>query len=479
MSNTPLFQALIKYVQAGVLPFDVPGHKRNPLDGLLEEFMNYRLVDLDVSSAKPIDFLGNPSGPLREAMSLMAKEFSAGEAFFLVNGTTSGVQSMILSQIGPKEKILLPRNLHKSAMNALILSGAQPIYIYPEFDQELGVSHGVSKDVVKQAIGENKDAKSIFLINPTYYGATSDLEEIVGMAHKNSLTVMVDEAHGGHFYFHQDLPLGAMEIGCDLSSVSLHKTGGSLTQSSILLAHKKRIDINKIASTIDLMQTTSPSYLLLASLDVAREVLATRGEEIFTQVISLADYGRQEIRKIKGYQVLGQEDIGRPGIFNLDLSKLTIKVSDLGLTGMQVYDLLRDEYKIQVEVGEIHTILALVSMGDSKESLDHLVAALKDIKAKYSVKRVIKTSFLDTRPQMILSPREAFYTKTRAVLLKDAVGEISGESVMAYPPGIPIVAPGEKLTKEIVEYLEFMKREDGFLTGSEDPKLEYIYILGG
>lgn len=478
MKKMPLYEALKAYINKNTIHFDVPGHKRYPKENILKEFMEHSMLELDVSSAKPVDSIGNPQGPIKDASQLMARAFFSDTAFFMVNGTTSGVQNMITASVKPRDKIILPRNIHKSAMNALILSGAEPIYMEPVIDEELGVSHGVTMETVKNTIYHNKDAKSILIINPTYYGVTSDLEGITRVAHDNDMTVLCDEAHGGHFYFNKSFPVGGMEIGADMSAVSLHKTCGSLTQSSVLLCHKKYLDISKVKKMVDLTQTTSPSYLLLSSLDVARYLLEEKGEELLEEALQLANYSRQKINEIGGYYVIGKEVVGKTGIFNIDETKLSIHVSNIGLTGIEVYDLLRGEYNIQVEIGEVHTIMAIVSIGDKKEWLDTLIFALKDIKERFATSKKIKSAFLFSRPQMVVTPREAFYANKKAIPLKDSMGEVSGESVMAYPPGIPIVAPGEKITMEIINHIEFLKNQDCILTGLEDPKIEYIYILG-
>lgn len=474
----PILGALKKYIETKRTYFDVPGHKRNPKNKVQKDFFNYKIGQLDVSSAKDLDLIGTPTGIIKEASRLMARAFYSEDAYMMLNGTTSGVQNMILSILKPGDKIILPRNIHKSAMNALILSGAIPVYVAPVIDSSLGVAHGVTIEDIKNTILNNRDAKAVLIINPTYYGATSDLIEISNIVHENHMLLLTDEAHGAHFYFNDRLPIGSMTIGTDLSAISLHKTGGSLTQSSILLSHRRNIDYYQMMKTIDLMQTTSPSYLLLASLDVSRYVLETEGSKLLDEAIEIAQYGRKKINEIAGYYVIGSELIGRPGIFDLDLTKLSIKVSGIGLTGIEVYDILRDEYNIQVELGDIHTIMAIVSIGDTMEMTNSLIAALKSIKEKYFKNKKFKTDFLCSRPIMVVTPREAYYSNKKMVLLKDSIEEISGESVMAYPPGIPIVAPGEKITKEVIEYIQFLQNQDCILTGSDDPTLENIQILG-
>ncbi len=476
--DLPLYSALKKYIQTNRTHFDVPGHKRNPKNLLQKEFFDFKLQELDVSSAKDLDLIGTPKGVIKDASRLMARAFSAGDAYMMLNGTTSGVQNMILSTIKPGEKIILPRNIHKSAINALILSGAVPVYIEPVIDIDFGVAHGVTTEDIKHAISNNRDAKAVLIINPTYYGATSDLIEIANLAHENHMLLLTDEAHGAHFYFNKNLPIGSMTIGADMSAVSLHKTGGSLTQSSIVLSHRRNIDFYHVMKTIDLTQTTSPSYLLLASLDVARYVLEHDGSKLLDDALYIAEYGRKKVNEIDGYYAIGQEIKGNPGVFDIDLSKLSIKVSGIGLTGIEVYDILRDKYNIQVELGDIHTIMAVVSIGDTMEMMDRLIFALKDIKIKYATNKKFTTDFLYSRPIMVVTPREAYYSNKRMVSLDEAVGEISGESVMAYPPGIPIVAPGEKITKEVVAYIEFLKKQDCILTGTDDPTIDTIQVLG-
>lgn len=478
MRRMPLYDALLKYVAQGRVHFDVPGHKRNPKTALFRDYMDKRLIDLDVSSAKDLDLIGTPTGVIREASRLMAKAFSTEDAYLMVNGTTAGVQNMILSAVKPGDKLILPRNVHKSAINALILSGAIPVYMEPVIDSTLGIAQGVTTETVRDTMEKNRDAKAILLIHPTYYGATSDLVEIINLARQYGMLVLCDEAHGSHFYFNRKLPIGAMTVGADLSAISLHKTGGSLTQSSVLLAHRRHLDTREVERTIELTQTTSPSYLLLSSLDVARAYLEEDGERLLDEALTLAEDARRRINGLGGYYAIGRELIGSPGVFDLDLTKLTVKVSELGLTGIEVYDILRDEYDIQVELGDVHTFMAVISLGDREENINRLVEALADIKKRYSKDKPVVTDFLMSRPVMVVPPRDAYYAPKRRVLLEDAVGEIAGESVMVYPPGIPIVAPGEKITLDVMNHISFLRTQDCILTGTEDPAIETILVLG-
>lgn len=478
-AETPLFDAMVAYHRRNVVPFDVPGHKHGAGLPDYQQLFGSTMLELDVNSMRCLDNLCSPIGVIKEAEDLAADAYGADGAFFLVNGTTIGVQAMILSAVRPGEKILLPRNAHKSAVMSLILSGARPVYIQPEIDEDLGIAMGVSLGAVARAVEQNPDAKAIFLMNPTYYGATSDIKTIAAMAHARNMLVLVDEAHGAHMHFHPDLPECAMSQGADLCAVSLHKTGGSLTQSSILLLREERITYKAVKTTINLMQTTSASYLLMGSLDVARKQLALHGEEILDKAIRLCRMARERINAVPGLYAFSHELTGKPGVYRFDETKLGINVRGLGLSGFEVYDLLVDEYNIQVELGDMYNVLAIVSVGDTEESIEKLCDALEDIAEKHRMAEPLKlkTNAL-YNPPLIITPREAHYSEKRAVPLEKAVGEISGETIMPYPPGIPLITPGEKFTQEIVEYIQWLKEEETQLQGAEDPEVNFVKVVG-
>ena len=282
-TRAPLYEALEKFRKQRVVPFDVPGHKRGRGNSELTDFLGQRCMDVDVNSMKPLDNLSHPVSVIREAEELAADAFGAANAFFMVGGTTSSVQTMVFTSVKRGEKIIMPRNVHKSAINALILCGAVPVYIDPKVDVKLGIPLGMELADVQKAIDENPDAKAILINNPSYYGICSNLKAIVEMAHKNGMLALVDEAHGTHLSFHEDLPMSGMEAGADMSAVSMHKSGGSLTQSSLLLTGAD-VDPGYVQNIINLTQSTSASYLLLASLDISRRNVAMRGHGSFDNV---------------------------------------------------------------------------------------------------------------------------------------------------------------------------------------------------
>jgi arginine decarboxylase len=474
--KAPIYEALKRYKSMRVLPFDVPGHKQGRGNPELTEFLGEKCLAVDVNSMKPLDNLVHPVSVIKEAEELAADAFGAHQVFFMVNGTTSAVQAMIMSVCHQGDKIIMPRNVHRSAINALIISGAIPVYVNPGVNKKLGISLGMSIDDVKKAIAKHPDAKAVFVNNPTYYGICSDLKTITELAHRHNMYVLVDEAHGTHFYFGKDMPMNAMAAGADMSAVSMHKTGGSLTQSSFLVMNDC-LTPGYVRQIINLTQTTSGSYLLLSSLDISRRNLALDGKRIFEKVSSLANYAREEINKIGGYYAYSTELINGDSIFAFDHTKLSVYTREIGLAGIEVYDILRDDYGIQIEFGDIGNILAIISVGDSALALERLVSSLSEIKRLY---KKDKTGMFDheyINPEVVMTPQQAFYADQYSVAIKDSVGCLSGEFVMAYPPGIPILAPGERITGEIIDYIEYAKEKGCFLTGTEDMEIENIKVV--
>jgi len=447
-SRMPIYEALQQMKRDRLVPFDVPGHKHGKGNPELTNFLGEKCMSVDVNSMKPLDNLCHPVSVIKEAEQLAADAFNAAHAFFMVGGTTSSVQSMIMASVKAGEKIIMPRNVHRSAINAMILTGAIPIYVNPEVDKRLGISLGMSIDQVKQAIIDNPDAKAILINNPTYYGICSNLKEIVRLAHEHNMLALVDEAHGTHFYFSDDLPMSAMEAGADMASVSMHKSGGSLTQSSFLLLGPN-VNADYVRQVINLTQTTSGSYLLMVSLDMSRKNLALNGKEIFSKVKRLAHYAREEINRIGDYYAYCRELINGDSVYDFDVTKLSIFTLDVGLAGIEVYDLLRDEYGIQIEFGDIGNVLAYISVGDSEANIERLVGALSEIRRRFKKDRSGMLDHEYINPEVVISPQAAFYGEKESLPLMQSVDRVCSEFVMCYPPGIPILAPGEKITKEI------------------------------
>lgn len=474
--EAPIYDALQRFRRMRVVPFDVPGHKHGRGNPELVELLGEKCVGIDVNSMKPLDNLCHPTSVIRDAEVLAAEAFHAHHAFLMVGGTTSAVQAMVLSCCKKGDKIILPRNVHRSVINALVLCGAKPIYVNPDVDINLGISLGMKVSQVKQAIMDNPDAVAVLVNNPTYYGICSDLRTIVKLAHEHGMKVLADEAHGTHFYFGENMPVSAMDAGADYSSISMHKSGGSLTQSSLLLIGP-HVNEGHVRQIINLTQTTSGSYLLLSSLDISRRNLALRGREAFSKVIQLAEYAREEINKIGGYYAFSEKLINGNSIFDFDCTKLSIHTLEIGLAGIEVYDILRDEYDIQIEFGDIGNILAYLSIGDRRQEVERLVSALAEVKRCYQKDKagMLTQEYMD--PHVVATPQESFYAEKESLPLREAEGRVCSEFVMCYPPGIPILAPGEMITAKIIEYIIYAKEKGCSLTGTEDADINNLNVL--
>ena len=476
--RAPIYEALEKFQKMRVVPFDVPGHKRGRGNPELTALLGETCMRMDVNSMKPLDNLCHPVSVIREAEELAAEAFGAAHAFLMVGGTTSAVQSMILSVAKRGEKIILPRNVHRSVMGAMVLCGAIPVYIDPACDDRLGIPLGMSVSDVERAIRENPDAKAILVNNPTYYGICSDLRRIVQLAHAHGMLCLADEAHGTHFYFGENLPVSAMAAGADMAAVSMHKSGGSLTQSSLLLCGPAMSE-GHVRQIINLTQTTSGSYLLLSSLDISRRNLALRGKEAFARVSELAEYARHEINAIGGYYAFSRELCNGDSIYDFDTTKLSVNTLRVGLAGIEVYDLLRDEYDIQIEFGDLGNILAYLSIGDRPREIERLVSALSEVRRRFggSEAGLMKQEYIE--PDVAVSPQDAFYAEHESLPLLETEGRVCSEFVMCYPPGIPILAPGERITREILDYIVYAKEKGCSMTGPEDADITRLNVLKG
>ena len=475
-NRAPIYEALESFPEMRVVPFDVPGHKRGRGNPELTAFLGQQCIGVDVNSMKPLDNLCHPVSVIFEAEKLAADAFGAAHAFLMVGGTTSSVQSMILASCKRGDEIILPRNVHKSVINALVLCGAVPVYVNPDVDQQLGISLGMRREHVAKAIAEHPGAVAVLVNNPTYYGVCSDLRAIVKMAHAAGMRCLADEAHGTHFYFGGGLPVSAMAAGADMAAVSMHKSGGSLTQSSLLLVGPN-IHAGYVRQIINLTQTTSGSYLLMSSLDISRRNLALRGRAVFHQVADMAEYARQEINAVGGYYAFGRELMNGDSVFDFDTTKLSVHTLDIGLAGIEVYDILRDEYDIQIEFGDIGNILAYLSMGDRPQEVERLVSALAEIRRRYQRDQTGLLSQEYVEPEVVASPQEAFYAEKISLPLAKTQGRVCSEFVMCYPPGIPLLAPGERVTAKILEHIQYAKEKGCSMTGSEDPDLERLNVL--
>ncbi|GAA0689014.1 aminotransferase class I/II-fold pyridoxal phosphate-dependent enzyme [Clostridium cadaveris] len=479
-NETPLFDALMEYVNRETIPFHVPGHKKGiGIDEEFKKFMGLNPFKIDVTVFKLVDSLHHPTGPIKKAQELAADAYGSDAAFFSIHGTSGAIQAMIMSVVNEGDTIIIPRNVHKSVTAGIILSGAKPVYMQPELDKKLGIAHGVTPDTVRNTLKEHPEAKAVLIINPTYYGVATDIKSIADIVHSHNIPLIVDEAHGPHLGFNQNLPISAMKAGADICAQSTHKIIGALTQCSLLQVKSKYIDINRVHQILSLLQTTSPSYILMASLDCARRQIALNGTELLDKAIELSNYVRKEINKIPGFYCFGDEILNTPGVFALDPTKITITCRDLGITGYDLDMILSNKYHIQMELSDLYSVLAVGSFGDTKDAMDKLLNALKEISDEFLGKNDSKPDFLDIPniPELKLIPRAAFNSDKISLPLKESINHISSEFLMAYPPGIPVLCPGEIITKEIIDYVEDLKRVGLYVQGTEDPSVENIKVV--
>jgi arginine decarboxylase len=488
--HTPYFDALRDYVDSGTVPFHTPGHKQGVgMHKRLRDFIGDNVLSIDLTQIRGLDDLNQPEGPIRDAMRLAAAAYGADHSYFLVNGSTAGNQAMLMTALRPGDTVLLPRNSHKSAVSALIMSATRPVYMPPEVDQELHIDHCVTPQTVEAALAANPDAKAVFVTTPTYYGATADLAEIERIVHGQGKLLLVDEAWGPHLHFHPELPMSATAAGVDACVNSTHKLLSGMSQASMLHTRGDRIDQGRLRSTLRIFQSTSPQLVLLASLDVCRMQMATEGQRMLSGALALARHARQRLNEMPGVYCMGPEHIGRPGVAGYDETRVVITVKGLGYTGYEAEQILRMRYNVQVELADLFNVVALVTIGDTEASIAKLLDAVRELaREDRPIDIYAPTGILERRlsegtyaippiPESVATPREAFLSDHVEVPFKKSAGRICAEVVTPYPPGIPILCPGERISKETIEYLRLELRAGVHIQGPVDERLRTIRVL--
>lgn len=478
-NKTPIFEAITKYIEKKPAYFRIPGHRfERGINKRWKDAVGENIFKYDLTEAPMLDDLHNPEGAIKEAQELASEVFGADHSYFLVNGTTCGNEAMIMTTAFQGEQIAIPRNAHKSALMGLIISGAEPLYIMPELSEEWGIQGGIKPEKVEELFRKHPNCKGLMVVNPTYYGICSDLEEIAKICHKNEATLLVDEAHGAHLYFSDKLPKGAIEQGADMCAQSIHKVTGSLTQSSMLQVKSTLVDVEKLEANLHIVQSTSPSYLLMTSLDMARQDLAMNGTEMINHAVTLAEYARTEINKINGIVCLGKEVIGTKGIKDIDLTRLIISAKQLGITGFELSNLLEEQYNVDVELSDYINVLAIVTYANTMEDMKRLIGALQGIAEERKDGLPISNEiFLPKQPDYVISPRQAYFSKSKVVPWEEAKGKIAAEMIAPYPPGIPVIYPGERMTEEVWNYVENYRVRKRHLHGPADKELKTYKII--
>jgi len=480
--TAPYLDAVVAYAFRGPARYHVPGHKGGPgADPGVRKAIGVDGLAADV----PHDIYGIDIGPsptpYERAELLAAEAFGAAQSWFLTNGATQGNHALCLALAPLGTRIVAQRNSHGSIVDGLVLSGGLPSFVAPEYDAERGITHCVTPAALEQALSETPDANAAFIVSPTYYGMAADVAALAEVAHGAGMPLVVDQAWGPHFGFNDRLPPPALALGADAMLTSTHKIAGSLTQSAMLhVGHGDRIDAGAVGRALRLLRSTSPSSLLIASLDGARRQLALHGEQLLHETLEAIDVARAKLETIDGITLVDDRLIGRMGVAHYDPLRIVLDVRGTGRTGYEIAEALRNSYDVHVELPMQATIVFVVGLGESVAALRRLAGDVEE-----TVKRLaepgatapIVPPWTALRNEMALSPREAFLGKAEQLAVDAAIGRISCESIASYPPGVPALLPGERISAETVAYLRELARSGARLHGASDPDFETINVL--
>ncbi|MBE9005344.1 aminotransferase class I/II-fold pyridoxal phosphate-dependent enzyme [Fortiea sp. LEGE XX443] len=477
--QTPLLDAIKACMAKPHTPFYTPGHKQG--QGILPklaDLLGEAVFRADLTELAELDSLFSPQGVIQQAQALAAAAFGATQTWFLVNGSTCGIEAAILATCGTGDKIILPRNVHSAAIAGLILSGAMPIFIHPEYDSVFDIAHSITPNAVEIALQQHPDAKAVLTVYPTYYGVCGNLAAIAKITHQYNIPLLVDEAHGAHFTFHSELPTPALAVGADLTVQSIHKVLGAMTQASMLHVQGKRIDSDRISKALQLLQSTSPSYILLASLDAARQQMAVDGKKLMSRTLELADVARTKISQIPGLAILQQQL--SPGFVELDKTRLTVNVTGLGLTGFEAEEILDEKLSVTAEFASLQNLTFIISLGNTASDIEQLVQSCNILAEKYCRNKVIVNPQLGQNFReysMQISPREAFFAVGETLPIEQTSDRICAEIICPYPPGIPVLMPGEIITTAALAYLQQIQAMGGMISGCADSSLRTLKVV--
>ncbi|NJP10278.1 MAG: aminotransferase class I/II-fold pyridoxal phosphate-dependent enzyme [Leptolyngbyaceae cyanobacterium RU_5_1] len=493
-TRTPLLSALQACAGRKDAPFYTPGHKRGRgVSPRMLELIGKVALCADLPELPELDHLFAAQGVIQDAQELAADAFGSDRTWFLVNGSTCGVIAAILATCNPGEKIILPRNVHQSAISGLILSGAIPIFVTPEYDPVSDIAHSITPAAVADALEHHPDARAVMIVYPTYYGVCGDIAAIAQIAHQHGIPLLVDEAHGPHFAFHPDLPIAALVAEADLTVQSTHKVLSAITQAGMLHVQGDRIDRDRLSKSLQIVQSTSPNYLLLASLDAARHQMATQGKDLMEQTLKLADEARSRISQIPRLSILSPNQAVTPGFTALDRTRLTVTVSDLGMTGCTADEILNQQFCVVAELPSLQHLTFIISLGNTREDIEQLVQAFETLveeqgtaetrrrgdaeKTQSSIFNLLRTD--KVLQSSILTPRAACFAPTEILPIHQTINRISAELVCPYPPGIPVLIPGEVISEDAIAYLQYVLLAGGIISGCADPNLKTLRVVIG
>ena len=472
--HTPIYSALKTYMEEKGLRLHMPGHIGGK--GLLPAELE-AVAGLDVTEVTGLDDLHLAQGVIAAAQKMLAAACGAAESFFLLNGATSGVQALFMS-FNNNDRIIVPRNAHRSFYGGMVLSGVMPVYIPCEMHPELGIALGVRTDEIEDLLHLHNDVEAIFVTSPSYYGTCCDIAGIAAVANRWGKTLMVDEAHGAHFPFHPLYPTPALIDGAAAVVNGLHKTWPVFTQGACLHLGRDFPNYGRLMAAYNLLTTTSPSYPIMASIDLARDFMEREGHGYLECSLTYSREFKTKLNELKGIRCYGDELLNIAGIRAVDPLKVLVGVQGLSLTGYQLGRLLREEYHIQVEMADQNLILAMFSLLHERADWEQFYWALEDVASRYPAfgKEPNQVCLPPSTP-IILSPRQAFFAATRKVKLAECRNRVAGELVAAYPPGIPCLIPGELITDEVWDYLQYLQTIGAPIQGPDEPDLEHIKVI--
>lgn len=482
----PLLAALAKAAKRRHVAFYAPGHKGGQgIAAPMQNLLGASVFPADLPELPELDNLFAPTGPIRDAQNLAAKAFGAEETFFLANGSTCGIEAAVLATCSPSDSMLMPRNAHQSVFAALTLSGAKPIYLTPVSHQSWDLALGCTAEQIGQALAKHPQVQTVLIVSPNYQGVCADVAAIAQQVHAHNATLIVDEAHGAHLTFHEQLPQGAIAAGADIVIQSTHKTLSALTQASMLHVQGQRIDRNRLRQALQLVQSTSPNYLLLASLDAARQQMVAAGQSLMAQTLQLVQQVRSQLLSLAPLTILSLAHLpSTASSFQLDLTRLVVDVSSLGITGFEADEWLHEQRGVIAELPTLKQLAFIFSLGNLQSDGDRLVQALTDLCSQWAnpLKKQLHHSFetsatlpLTNTPPM--TPREAFFAQSQVVEVAEAIGYIAAAPLCPYPPGIPVLLPGELVTSEAIAMLQQIQNSGGTITGSPDGGFQTMRIV--
>lgn len=477
-----LLERLKSYVQSPAYPFHMPGHKRSK-NSFCQEFSNP--YEIDITEIEGFDNLHHPEGILQDSMQWASQIYGSDRTYYLINGSSSGILSAISSVCGFNDKIIISRNCHKSVYHGIILKKLKTAYIYPQILKKMWITGGISEKNVEKTLEENPDANAVLVVSPTYDGIVSDIRGIAEAVHKRGIPLIVDEAHGAHFSFEKEkegrlFPVSALDCGADIVIQSLHKTLPSFTQTAVLHVRKGYVDLERLEWYLQVYQSSSPSYLLMAGIERCIFEMEHKGREYYSEFGKRLLKIRKNLGSMECLELLDENVIGHCGIYGLDRSKILIFCRKALFSGEELGKILREKYNLEMEMCGADYVIAITTIFDTQEGLDRLEKAFleidRDVSRKKGDRGNIQENWEDSHPPICMALSEAMDGKKELLLLSDCTGRISAEFIYLYPPGIPIVVPGERIEKEVVKRVLWY-REMGFpVEGMSDKKAEYLLV---